>query len=438
MKDRHKILDYDDFTIDLSYLRPVKAAKLNDFYSKIELRSGLGCRQYDGIRLSPLGYVNNIDDFRQSELLVDDDDFCSRIVSSDSKGKVKKLSGKTLYAGFLRDVWGHFLLGSLSRLWPLAIPDFIKDIKHILFFAESSKSGNLRGNALEIMKILGIEDKVVIVSARDVLAETLVVPEVSFICDKYCSVEFRQLFDMVRETIIRRSSSLTALPEKVFLTRSALKNATKNEVNVLAIDNFFADNGYEVISPEKLSLSQLVVLLENAGTIASVSGSVAHNIAFISPKAERKIILIERHPMINIFQANINLMCRLNAVHVDANFLPLFATSAGSVFIYGLTRQLQDFIHDYGYDKEAFAGTDTESSKRRQLAKYLRRYRSVYGYAPSIKWWEFDYADCMAEAVADTRTHFSRWLVDRLPLFPADYFSPKPLYRYLRSLFKGK
>lgn len=60
-------------------------------------------------------------------------------------------------------------------------------------------------------------------------------------------------------------------PEKVYMSRSLLPKHRDLEFGFEALDDFFKKNGYTVLYPEKIPLSQLIQYIRNAEVVATVS-----------------------------------------------------------------------------------------------------------------------------------------------------------------------
>lgn len=90
-----------------------------------------------------------------------------------------------------------------------------------------------------------------------------------------------QAFSELRETTLAISSNLGAgsspTPEKIYLTRKLWSNQSRAMTNHAEVEALFAGNGFEVVSPETLPLSEQVQLFANAKIIAGEAGSAMHN-----------------------------------------------------------------------------------------------------------------------------------------------------------------
>lgn len=200
----------------------------------------------------------------------------------------------------------------------------------------------------------------------------------------------------------------------------------------------FADNGYEVIAPEQLSVTQLIRMFDGASEIASVGGSTAHNFVFASPKDERHYIVMERHATPNTFQINIDDMSEILPDYVDAFYMPGFSSSQDRTVLFAMTPQLKAFVRAMGWNDAAFGNYDSVKERRRELRQYLRRHRRYFGNSESIEPWETDCAPVLAEAVLETRERYWRWLQELRPLLWYDYLTPRFYLRAIKRLISHR
>lgn len=423
---------------EIKYMRKRKAERYEAISQGYCDHSGkLHIDVYDEVMLTPIGQIAGASAEPDTDMLIDDCDYCARIdvmhyvqntipniVSKSCSNGYKYLAGRVLYGGFFRSQWGHFLMNSTSRLWPI-FTEAVDDVDHILFFADTQSKYIPAGNYKEFLELAGINDKIVIV-CEPVTVEHLIVPEIAFEQTRYFSREAMAVFEAVKQAVLPTQGTESA--DKILLTRSALPTACSDEINIAKIDDFFSHNGYKIVSPERLTLSQLISLMNGAHSIASLSGSTAHNFIFANPKSE--FIIVERTAINNIFQIGISLMTGQHPILVDAYRLPRIAPSTGRLFLYSATDELERFIADRGWNGHSFDSSD--SNRKRELRKFIKRYVRQSGHATGIEGWAIDDMSAVAEAYIESYQYYKPWLDRQLPLLASDYFSPRCLIRMLK------
>lgn len=306
------------------------------------------------------------------------------------------------------------------------------EFDHILFFADTPGL-TLSGNYREFMELAGIAGKVVIADTP-VRVTDLTIPGCALMHYESYSRRMRDIFDTVRHNAIEGMPSTPQPSGKVFLTRSRLKGAEAHEINLLYIDRFFQYNGFDVLSPEKMSLTSLIQRLAACSEIASVSGSLAHNFLFAPDQAG--LLTIERTAANNPFQVAIALMTGHPITCIDAFRLPKIATSTGNLFLYAATPQLRRFAADRHMIPPEIP--EDMSHRRRELRKYMSTYRHLYGHSTGINLWETGELPAIAEAYAETAAYYGELLTGGVCLMPADYLSPRMLARTIIRRLRKK
>lgn len=410
------------------YMRPRKGVRYNAIFDSYTDRSDqLSITRLQDVVLTPIGQHPGASENPTPDTLIDDCDFCTSIQKKGHvRSDIRHLDGKVLYAGYIRTQWGHFLMNSTARLWPL-FTGAVEEADHILFFTDTMSEIELKGNYKEFLELAGIASKAVI-THNAVNVDELIVPEISFEHTQSFSRETIAVFEAVKKAALKGETTIKT--KDILLTRSALPGAAKDEINISWIDELFAQNGFEIVSPEKISLSELIRILSGARKVASLSGSTAHNFLFADPRSE--FIIVERTAVNNTFQIGLNIMADLNCTTIDAFRLPAIAPSTGRLFLYGLTSCLESFIKDNNWKKPVFK--DHPGRRRRELLYFLKLYRRHYGYITGLEVWATEDLPSVAEAYHESFEYYRPWLERRRPLFLKDYFSPRCLFR----MFKDK
>jgi len=330
-----------------------------------------------------------------------------------------------MYGGYLRSQWGHFLMNSTARLWPL-FTGAVTDVDRIVFFSDSADC-SVKGNMARFFELAGIADKVEVVKSGRFSAAEVIVPDIALEHPLFFSREFMTPFDALRRAVPGDNQAVRT--RRVFMTRSGLPGASKNEVGIDDVDRFFAANGYDVISPERMTLDELVMVLAEACTVASVSGSLAHNFVFADPGTE--FVVVERTAAVNDYQVALGLAKGIEQTFVDAFRLPWPARATGNVFLYGDTECLRLFAAERGMTKPLF-----RLSPGAEVRCFARRFRREYGYDMSLREYELNVAPAVAEAVMESAEYYRPWLDGRCALFPTDYLGLRFWLRRIKKLMR--
>ncbi|MDE6120997.1 MAG: glycosyltransferase family 61 protein [Muribaculaceae bacterium] len=409
---------------ETQYLRPFKAKCAEAEWEKYEDRSNkLNIRHFSDVTVRAMGQHPGIQ--AQPGRFIDDCDYYSEIADREASSEV--ISGKTLYAGFFRKAWGHFLMNSTARLWPLFAGDNVYD--KIVFFSENNETQSLHGNFKDFLSLAGIARKCVILPAGTYHFENLTVGEISFESGKYFSAEFMLPFKAVRDSALAGAATSEHRCKGIILARSRWNGNNAVQQNIKSIEAAFTDNGYKAVYPESTPLSDLILKMESADCVVSFSGSTAHNILFADRK---KLIILERCAANNLFQTGIAKMLGSECVPVDCFYQPLLVSSTDNLTIYGFTPQFMAFARDYGMETPH----STRSNPEREFRRLLRLFRRTYGYGTGLNHWEIEQSQAVAEAYFESYPRYSRCLERRVPVMWFDWLSPRVYLRMLRDMIK--
>ena len=215
---------------------------------------------------------------------------------------------EVIYGGFFWPQWGHFLIDIIGRLW-YAVKQ--TDIP-IVFIVDKKNKERLRDNYLELISLFGIDINRIICTSSLVQYRTIVVPETSFYPGKYFSQEYKMLIQIAKRNALYKMERETAY-EKIFFSR---RKFPTNEIGEVFIESIMRKNGYVILHPELLSVSEQIFYIEKATYIASLSGTCAHN-AIWGDDAHQWIIF-EREQRVNPYQIQLQRVSGTRQVFVDA------------------------------------------------------------------------------------------------------------------------
>lgn len=402
--------------INYKYLRTKKAEHLREWYEEgFEEKKDLNAFEYCNATILPLRKFNGdsllfgrggvVDE----ELnYIDESAINNRIQYSYEFNDPDKQDSKVVYCGYLVNQWGHFLVEAVARLW-FFVENDDDSIDKYVFFADYGKERILSGNYKEFLELLGVYNKIEIIS-HPTTYSCVIVPELAYKWRSYYSEYYKKIFDQIAANIKQQDYWETF--EKIYLTRSSLKNISKKEIGLDMLDDYFKKNNYKIISPEKISLSYLIYLIRNAKVCASLSGSLPHNMLFAGDG--QKLIIIERNVLNNEIQVDINRIKNLSVTYVDAN-IGIYPINLGyGPFIMTYHGRLKEFSNDYKY---------TEPSKKYLTKKflndsfkqYMKEYHRVYAYQWFMEDWEFKYVDYIKEAYDESVKYYGDYIYCRKP-----------------------
>lgn len=189
------------------------------------------------------------------------------------------LSGKYILLGSLHPHFGHTILEGLSRLWILSYPEFSNSEFKLLVFEPSLKPYHRN-----FLNLFGIDpDRIVHLPSEGAMIEELYVPSPSMRSHRWISKLQADVWKRISD------ASFDGTPyRKVYLSRS--KISERRLSNEEEVTDLFSSYGYEVVSPETLTLSDQISLAAQSFSLAGPVGSQMYLAAFQKRGAENMII----------------------------------------------------------------------------------------------------------------------------------------------------
>lgn len=249
----------------------------------------------------------------------------------------KDVDDVVIYMGCVDDNWGFLFVECINRLW--AILKAPKRYK-IAYVGGDEVEGTFGGHTkrfLELCSWLGIEGCQFIHINKITRFKEVIVPEKSFFHIeiptygkrtplKYAEYINQTLFGKPcyywtkeYDSICRAISNNCHLDlpayDKIYFSRTQLKQ--NKEIGEKPIEEIFLQNGYKVLYPEQLSISEQIWYIKNCKIFASIEGTLAHNVIFASDKLEKQIILRKQSEIIPR-QVLLNQVVGVPIIYVDA------------------------------------------------------------------------------------------------------------------------
>lgn len=420
-------------TVDYRYLRPRKAAALKRWHdANLEIRNDLEVWHGDHATVLPLrkdpalqfgrgGVVDAQGDYLAMSGIPGRIDYGYAVENAEFKDL------KVVYCGYMINHWGHFLIEAVCRLWYFLEND--PTIDQYVFFLDENENREIKGNYREFLKLLGIWDKVVFISKPTTYREVLV-PELSLKCRTYYSPKYREMFDIIADNAIPDPSWQPL--EKIYYSRSQLSKGIPFEFGFDMLDDFYAKNGYTILYPEKVPLGQMIFYIRNAKVVASLSGTLPHNMLFA--RNGQRVEILERC-VINIDnQVDVNQIRELDVVNIDAN-IPIYTINFVGPFIMGYTPELQRFAKDNNF-LPPDAKYLTEKYYRNCFIRYMKAYKDLYRYNWFMYDWYSSETDYLIEAYQAGHAYFADYLDGKKPFLWHHYFEFHYWKQFIKRLLK--
>lgn len=281
-------------------------AKYYDNAIVLESKGWIGCKLLGGVQDCNGNFIIN------TSYCVSNTLTCNYEISINDIKKDKI----AIFIGYLYPVWGHVISDALAKLWFLRTEEcnhLLKQGAKIIYLTEFNKP--LPSWNKEIIGLAGynIDDWVHVTDST--LYDTVIVPDDSlfpFDNKLFYTVEFMDTINSIKNNVKIDSQ----LPEKVYYTRSAIKDYREwgREKDV---EKLFKSKGFTVISPEKNSIQCQIAMMMHCKEFASTENSCSHNSLFCTPAT--KVYILRKADYINKYTSMIGYFAQLRTIYVDAN-----------------------------------------------------------------------------------------------------------------------
>lgn len=405
--------------IDYRYMRPKKAAALKKWCDfPVEVRDNPTIWQGSNATILPLRKDPALQFGRGGVVdcngsYVDISAIPLRVQHSYPFENAPFRDEKVVYCGYLINHWGHFLIEAVTRLWYFMEND--TTIDKYVFFIEENANREITGNYLEFLKLLKIWDKLEIINTPTTYRE-VIVPELGIVCRESYTPKLLKVFDAVAENVVADPSWET--PEKIFYSRSQFKKGIPFEFGFECIDNFYEKNGYTILYPEKVPLSRMIHYIRNAKVVASLSGSLPHNMLFANQG--QKLEIVERLVINDDNQTDVNRLRELDVTYIDAN-MPVYSVNFVGPVIMGYNEHLQRFADDNGYCAPD-AQYLTERYRKRCFQRYMKAYEDLYDYRWFMEDWFAQFAESLYEGFQAGLSYYGDYINRKKPYRWYHYF----------------
>ena len=216
-------------------------------------------------------------------------------------------------------------------------------------------------------------DKIVLPDESFLSPETFASPQNS---TKGFTEEYREAIEYIRHFALKNRTP--TFSKKIYFFNG------RKGVGEERIAEYFKTKGYEVFSPEKLTLDEQLNLLVNAESFASVGCSCAHNSLFLRDSTET-IFIPRAASRFDYYQEIINQVHPVNSNYVDSSLSICSGGVASKGHFYLLSKQLKRFFGDKAdcYEEEDIRAflTYIESAMSTGLA--INQQAKEY-YAPTL------------------------------------------------------
>ena len=248
-----------------------------------------------------------------------------------------------VYFGYFFPHWGHFQVDQIGRLWYFAQAVKEEDVV-LAYLGDEDPSGNF----LQFLELAGVRADQLMRITEPTRFKKVIVPEFSCKSCVWYSKEYVSIFDTIAQTVENEGFTCD-VPKKIYFSRLGFNKAKQSEFGEENLAAWLLSNGYEPISPEKLTLRQQVYIWNHAKAIACLDGSIPLNLNFCRNRHLRLLVMHKTH----LEHLNLELTLLMRPCHVtllDAYYEPYkkYPTSIGAgPFLLCITEDVQAYSRQH-------------------------------------------------------------------------------------------
>lgn len=230
------------------------------------------------------------------------------------RAKLNVLNENVYYIPVIPRHWGHFLIDILCRFWFLLDGN---DLGYrIAYCTHDFGEEGLIGNYLEALELLGIAESRLLHITTPTQVSAVLIPESSFGDGLPYSKEYLEVIKKIKAQVMCSNRKLLpARLEKIYFTRTNFRRSRYTETGEKRIEKLFQKNGFTVLSPEKLTVREQIYYFSTCKEIASLSGTIAHQIMFSEPG--NQYYNLNRCCLPNYAQFAVNQMSSAEIIYID-------------------------------------------------------------------------------------------------------------------------
>jgi len=221
---------------------------------------------------------------------------------------------QAFYGGTIYDHFGHFLLDSLSRLYPILNEVRSRNSPILFHYPLDSldRENVLNGYVGEFFTLLGLAHEKIVFIDKPLLVSKLYYHEATFSDANFVSDSIKSSYPCL--------SQKTKTAKRGFISKSKLQSGTGFTSQGEEIDEIFGSLGFDVIYPESIPLQEQIDIVQSYDVLIGFPSSFFHLKLFCKEGAKLIIMFPEIEEFLHTNFLNID----VGAEFYDA-YIPLAA-----------------------------------------------------------------------------------------------------------------
>jgi capsular polysaccharide biosynthesis protein/Flp pilus assembly protein TadD len=190
----------------------------------------------------------------------------------------KYFAGKYIYLGWYFNHYGHFLLESFSRAWPLL--EISKWEGHRFIFHVHDANNIAQRRYLWFFEKLGIARDRILFITQDTVFEQLIIPTQQAVLARAISEKLITLYRKIALNAYQKKSGKNKIGQKIYISRRFLTGNKRRGVNEQCLEQYFEGKGYRIIHPQFMPFEEQINCFVHAKSVAGCEGTGLHNVLF--------------------------------------------------------------------------------------------------------------------------------------------------------------
>ena len=229
-----------------------------------------------------------------------------------------------VYGGAFSNHYGHMLTESLSRLWWfIENPD--SNLKFVFVPLFDSFSHEIMFKELYFM--IGLREENIILLKQTTQFDAVIVPNQSYYAGNGYTDKAMMVFNKIRENV------KPADYKKLYLTRQKLPVEDARITNEEYFEEYYRSSGYQVISPELLSVQEKVAIMSGATDVVVTSGTTHVHTLFCKQGINLTLLPRIRRPHVVECWINQAKSANCTVIDVSTNILPASGYKTSWLFL---------------------------------------------------------------------------------------------------------
>lgn len=234
----------------------------------------------------------------------------TRDVRDAALADAQSLPGSWLFCGGMSIQFGHVITRGLGRIWATdRLPKSVNLLFSSLLYSESEHAFLNR-----LLKSLGIENEYAIVHAPTHVETLYTAPDLfSEVCDGLATPSYAA---WVRSKLPRNGQS--RFGRKIYITRNQMSGTVGRHLCEDVLEENLASAGFDIVAPERLSLTEQLEMYREADTVIAADGSALHILPFTFRPDATCIILKRRSEIPALITNHVRSFTHARIVEIDA------------------------------------------------------------------------------------------------------------------------